>query len=304
MGQKLTITESERKRIIDLYEQSIQAKQDVSNLFTSEEMEYSGNVYLKKDHFNNDIYISTDGPLEISKSIQGGNMSYNLFIKVRADITPLKGIYIMFSDGTRINKPNGHVYRDYERRPLLIGLLNNLTPNEINLFKTKSIKYVKVGDVEDDLSEYSNDLKLGLSILLKINRQNFDSVEKLFDEKKYNASRYDIPTPETKEAPTLPIDADFPGGDSSLSRYINKLINKTLIKQNQPTKTNFDVEVLLTVSKDGIVKSVDISKDPGFGIKDELIRLLMKSPKWKPGFVNGKISETTFKKVINITLDE
>lgn len=44
----------------------------------------------------------------------------------------------------------------------------------------------------------------------------------------------------------------------------------------------------IIVPKDGTISDIKAESDPGYGSKEEAIRLMARSPKWKPAVQNGR----------------
>ena len=67
--------------------------------------------------------------------------------------------------------------------------------------------------------------------------------------------------------------------------------SKFVVKEFKMPKT-FDgqgnVIASFIVEPDGSLSNIKIVKDLGSGTGDEVVRLLEKSPKWKPGFLKGE----------------
>ena len=296
MGQKFTITESEINQIRSLYEQSVSGKtQDVSKLFTPQELENGGNFNFEKDHFNDNLTVSTllSG---INKEIKGNVSTYTIMFNAGRTYEN-KGVYLLFVDGTRLNKPNAYVSREY-------GFLNNLTQNELVLLKTKKIKYYKVGGRQHEMDdEESTRFINDLSAVLKINRNNFDSVQKLFEEETSGDSddTNDVVQPinstntgtqpednEDKIYTVAQIPAEFPGGLSGWQRYLERTLNKGILKQNNAPEGKYSIIVSFVVDRNGSISDIKAENDPGYGTKEEAIRVIEKGPKWKPAVQNGR----------------
>jgi TonB family protein len=64
------------------------------------------------------------------------------------------------------------------------------------------------------------------------------------------------------------------------------------------------VIISLTVEKDGSLTDIKSVKDVGYGSADEVIRVLKKSPKWQPGFQNGRPVRITYTLPISFNLDK
>ena len=97
----------------------------------------------------------------------------------------------------------------------------------------------------------------------------------------------------------LPV---FPGGDDGFSRYLGKAINYPAVAKENNIQGR--VTVSFVVEKDGSLTDIKVLRDIGGGCGAEAIRVLQKSPHWKPGIQNGKPVRVSYVKPINFTLGD
>jgi hypothetical protein len=77
-------------------------------------------------------------------------------------------------------------------------------------------------------------------------------------------------------------EAEFPGGASAWINLMSKKVNsKVPIKKGAPNGT-YPVIVRFIVHKDGTVSDVRAETSFGYGMEEEAIRVMEKSPKWIP----------------------
>lgn len=84
------------------------------------------------------------------------------------------------------------------------------------------------------------------------------------------------------------IESEFKGGTKSWISFLSKTLNSNIPRDNGAPKGRYKVEVSFVVDKDGVISDLTIQKDPGYGCAEEVLRVMNKSPKWKPAFQNGK----------------
>jgi len=84
------------------------------------------------------------------------------------------------------------------------------------------------------------------------------------------------------------IPAEFPGGTSAWSRYLERNLNRDIPSENGAPPNRYTVIVSFTVSKTGAISDVSAENDPGYGTKAEAIRVITKGPAWKPAVQNGR----------------
>lgn len=91
-----------------------------------------------------------------------------------------------------------------------------------------------------------------------------------------------------KEFKTVQIEARFPGGVESWTTFlIHTLKSNVPIKHRAPAGL-YTVVCSFLVLKDGTVSEVTALNDPGYGVAQEAVRVLKKSPKWIPAMQQGR----------------
>lgn len=84
------------------------------------------------------------------------------------------------------------------------------------------------------------------------------------------------------------IPAEFPGGQSGWIRYLERTLNRDLPVENGAPAGKYGVVVSFVVSRDGSISDVKAENDPGYGTKDEAVRVITRGPRWKPAVQNGR----------------
>jgi protein TonB len=87
---------------------------------------------------------------------------------------------------------------------------------------------------------------------------------------------------------SVQIQAEFPGGQSGWARYLERTLNRDLPVENGAPTGKYSVVVSFIVSKDGSISDVKAENDPGYGTKEEAVRVIQRGPKWKPAVQNGR----------------
>lgn len=140
--------------------------------------------------------------------------------------------------------------------------------------------------IEDINSEKLNETELTVisnantNITVALSKQNVDSKTKIdtIDKKESYEKIFTI----TQTSP------EFPGGIPAWIKYQERNQNKDFVKKNGGPPGKYTVVVSFVISKTGTIGEVTAENDPGYGTKDEAIRLIIKGPKWKPALQNGK----------------
>jgi len=84
------------------------------------------------------------------------------------------------------------------------------------------------------------------------------------------------------------IPAEFPGGISAWSKYLERNLNRDLPVDNGAPPGKYTVIVSFIVDKNGGISDVVAENDPGYGTKAEAVRVIKKGPSWKPAVQNGR----------------
>ncbi len=84
------------------------------------------------------------------------------------------------------------------------------------------------------------------------------------------------------------IPAEFPGGQAGWQKYLERNLNRDLPVENGAPPGKYTVVVTFIVDKTGAISDVQAENDPGYGTKDEAVRVIKKGPSWKPAVQNGR----------------
>ncbi len=84
------------------------------------------------------------------------------------------------------------------------------------------------------------------------------------------------------------IPAQFPGGLPAWTRYLQTHLNSSLPVENGAPPAKYTVVVSFIVDKTGKISDVQAENDPGYGTKEEAIRVIKKGPDWTPAVQNGR----------------
>jgi len=84
------------------------------------------------------------------------------------------------------------------------------------------------------------------------------------------------------------IEAEFPGGKAAWAKYLERNLNRDLPSENGAPPGKYSVMVSFLVDKNGNISEVTAENDPGYGTKDEAVRVIKKGPAWKPAVQNGR----------------
>lgn len=95
---------------------------------------------------------------------------------------------------------------------------------------------------------------------------------------------------------------EFPGGMAAWSKFIQKNLRYPYMAQEKGVQGK--VFVSFVIEKDGSVSDVALVKGIGAGCDEEALRVIKKSPRWKPGKQNKKEVRVRYNMPINYTISQ
>jgi hypothetical protein len=94
------------------------------------------------------------------------------------------------------------------------------------------------------------------------------------------------------------IPAQFPGGLSAWTKYLERNLDKDVPRKKGAPPGKYTVILLFDIDEEGTISNIQAQNDPGYGIKEEAINLIKKSPRWTPALKEGKEVPYTHKQSI------
>jgi beta-lactamase regulating signal transducer with metallopeptidase domain len=91
----------------------------------------------------------------------------------------------------------------------------------------------------------------------------------------------------------------FPGGEAGWKEFLRTTCNLDKVVQKGGGPGKYAVQLSFIVDKDGDVRDVTALNDPGYGSKEDAMRVLLSSPKWTPAMLHGK--KVVYRNKISIT---
>lgn len=82
--------------------------------------------------------------------------------------------------------------------------------------------------------------------------------------------------------------AHFPGGEEAWQKYLQRNLNRDMIVEKGGPPGKYTAEVSFIVDKEGNLSDIHAENDPGYGTREEAVRIIEKGPKWVPAEQNGK----------------
>lgn len=100
------------------------------------------------------------------------------------------------------------------------------------------------------------------------------------------------------------VEADYPGGIEAWKKFLIKTLNSEVPGKNHSPAGLFTVIAKFIVTKNGTVDSIAAETNNGFGIEEEVIRVIKKSGTWTPAMQNGKPVNAYRRQPITFVVEE
>ena len=128
----------------------------------------------------------------------------------------------------------------------------------------------------------------GIPDLLHSQNISIDSSNKSIDIKGDQRDA-ELHLPEVKKRP------EFPGGKKAWQDFLGSNINLKLPNVNKAAPGTYKVMVRFIVGSDGKLRGIGADTNKGYGMENEVIRVIKKSPLWNP-------AETSSGRPVSFTL--
>ena len=77
-------------------------------------------------------------------------------------------------------------------------------------------------------------------------------------------------------------EASFPGGNDAFLRFLSQNLNNQIPIKNGAPKGSYQVKIIFVINQNGKVVNITPETQHGYGMEEEAIRVIRKSPHWKP----------------------
>ncbi len=100
------------------------------------------------------------------------------------------------------------------------------------------------------------------------------------------------------------VEAAFPGGNDAWARFLEKNLRaETPVNRGAPAGY-YTVIIQFVVDREGNVSDMRALTKHGFGMEEEVLRVLVKSPKWKPAEQGGRFVKAYRKQPVIFYIEE
>jgi len=91
---------------------------------------------------------------------------------------------------------------------------------------------------------------------------------------------------------------DFNGGKIGWMRFLERNLNANVPYEKGAPKGTYTVVIEFLVYEDGTIDKLKPLTQHGYGMEDEVVRILKKAPKWKPAIKDGKAKQAYRKQTV------
>ena len=81
---------------------------------------------------------------------------------------------------------------------------------------------------------------------------------------------------------------EFPGGTEAWQRFLQRNLKPTVPADNGAPSGSYTVTVQFIVDMQGNISDIKPLTKHGYGMEEEVVRLIKRGPKWVPGVQNGR----------------
>jgi hypothetical protein len=163
---------------------------------------------------------------------------------------------------------------------------NKQAIEKIEVVEDYSPKPLDKSNSEDSISEKKLRPPIPLEDVLTINAEPSGSIG--YGSSYYGETQGGIPPPPTCSIYKLP---EYPGGIAKFTEFIT---DEFQIPKKAKRITG-EIEVSFVIDKTGTLNQIKVFDNIGHETGEEIIRVLQRSKKWKPGFDEGKESAEVFR---------
>lgn len=99
-------------------------------------------------------------------------------------------------------------------------------------------------------------------------------------------------------------EAEFPGGLEGWAIFLQRRLNSNVPVRKGAPAGKYTVVAQFIVDKEGNVSDITALTDHGYGMEEEVVRVLSKSPKWIPAILAGRRVNAYRKQPITFVVEE
>lgn len=100
------------------------------------------------------------------------------------------------------------------------------------------------------------------------------------------------------------IEASYPGGETAWRRFLEQNLNAAVPANKRAPAGTYTVVIQFVVDKTGKLSDITPLTNHGYGMEEEVIRLLKKAPHWKPAVQEGRVVKAYRKQPVTFVVME
>ncbi|MBS1640567.1 MAG: energy transducer TonB [Bacteroidetes bacterium] len=258
---------------------------------------YSVQVNLATTKYYNEKYRK-DSLIIIGYRFTPPKIVRDKYTKAKDNNGVIKFVADSFYINTKGNLNLNNALIIVDGKEVLQDFLNTMPPNSIQTISILKDSYSAV-------KKYGAKAKNGvIEITTKPNNKEpyltNVTLEKI-DSNNYNVAKNEQPN---IVFTTVLIAAEFPGGKEAWQKFLQKNLNANIPVDKGGPPGKYIVNLTFTVNEKGEVSNVKALNNPGYGTKEEAIRVMQNSPNWLPAVQNGHKVNSIVKKSITFQISE
>ena len=108
----------------------------------------------------------------------------------------------------------------------------------------------------------------------------------------------------SKSLGKIETEAYFPRGNSAWPEYLQKHIRANIAAKKKAPAGSYTVVIKFAIGKDGKTEEITGETNYGYGMENEVMRVIEAGPRWMPAMQNGKIVRAYRRQPITFVVNE
>jgi len=100
------------------------------------------------------------------------------------------------------------------------------------------------------------------------------------------------------------VEAEFPGGQAAWRKFLEQNLNPNVPVDNSAPAGQYTVMVQFVVNRDGTIADIKPLTKLGYGMEQEVVRILRKSGQWTPAMQNGRSVRAYRKQPVTFMIED
>ncbi len=98
-------------------------------------------------------------------------------------------------------------------------------------------------------------------------------------------------------------EVSFPGGENAWLQYLQKNIDTNIPTKKKAPAGTYTVIVQFILDREGNISDVRALTNHGYGVEDEVLRVIKKTSRWTPAKQNGRIVKAYRKQAVTFQVE-